>query len=485
MIPVLDAISSTFLQSEWFLEASTSLLMVSVVSFVVLSLGKRALPTIRFYITVGVLLGIGIMGLFWWWAWLFTIVLWSSLLITLLIDGFLLAPASKTLEVTRHTPHRLLLGQPDTITLKLYNHSHQTLRLQLVDDSPHLLSIASGGLFDDLTLLPESGQTAAYTVTPTARGSAAFGYSAIRCQSPLGFLWLRFQATRPEMVPVYPDLKRIRQLILRFSKRSQMGELVRQHQGQPGTVFKLLRPYETGDDPRQMAWHTTAKLDKPVVKTYERQSDQPLVILLDTGRKLSYESQGRSKLDWALNATLSLAAVALKQGDNVSVTAFHQTLTQQFTIPAGKPSQFAHLLDRFAGIQPQSGESDYETVFSLVAKQMKRPSLVVVFTAMPTAHNVALLGQSLQPLSRHHQVILVTFTDDILKHKQNPPIVNSQTAYESAAALQTQQSREAQLHRLRQQYRIHVVESLPNRLDEAVIQQYLSQRQPTLIPNPV
>jgi uncharacterized protein (DUF58 family) len=79
--------------------------------------------------------------------------------------------------------------------------------------------------------------------------------------------------------------------------------------------FADYREYSEGDDLRHLDWNVLARLDVPVMRTYQDEEDLPVHILLDTSPSMSFGEP--SKADLAQKCALALGYVALVGGDTV------------------------------------------------------------------------------------------------------------------------------------------------------------------------
>src|SRR5690606_21223125 len=123
------------------------------------------------------------------------------------------------------------------------------------------------------------------------RGLYVFGDINLRYQSFLGLFWRQVSLPQPEAVRVYSDLKALYELSIKLAKSSELGELHQRKRGQ-GTDFAALKEYTVGDDAKAIDWNATARRERPVVRTYEAEQEQRLLILIDAGRMMMSDLEG-------------------------------------------------------------------------------------------------------------------------------------------------------------------------------------------------
>src|SRR5262249_29427999 len=144
---------------------------------------------------------------------------------------------------------------------------------------------------------------------------------------------------------------------VKLSHSTELGELNRRKRGQ-GTEFASLREYSIGDDSRSIDWKATARRDRPVVRTYEVQQEQVLLILVDAGRMMLSELEGLSRYDHALNAALSLALAGLHRNDQVGLGIFADKPMLYLPPRRGKV-QLKRFLESVFDTRPRMVEPDY------------------------------------------------------------------------------------------------------------------------------
>ena len=86
---------------------------------------------------------------------------------------------------------------------------------------------------------------------------------------------------------VYPDFAQIaRYAWLAGDRRLQeIGIKTYQQRGE-GTDFKQLSEYRVGDSVRHIDWRATLRLGKPIVREFQDERDQCVMLLVDCGRRM-------------------------------------------------------------------------------------------------------------------------------------------------------------------------------------------------------
>ena len=407
-----------------------------------------------------------------WLGWLYT----PMLMLLLLWDGLLLSPSPKLLRLGRTVTPRLSIGKRAPVELHAANQSGYRLHVEIADSAPQNLLPQPKANCLKLSLQPYENTSAVYEIAPSERGVYSFQKIHARYRSRLGLLWITMQDGQPDAVKVTPDLQRIRRLRVQASRAMTPGELKKRTLGLEGTHFSGLRHYFAGDDIRKMAWQATAKLEQPVIRTFEPEVEQPVLVLLDAGRKMNNWTGGLCKYDWALNAALALMAVALDRRDTAGAVVFSNRLLAQVPFGSGG-AHWQALLETLSETRVQQVEPDYASVMFQVARRLQRRTLVVLFTDLIDLNASVQLVQGLKAFSKNHTLLIATLSDqDMLAQAQKIPD-SAYGVYRKGVTLDLLEQRRQALAKLARYHRATVIDAPPQHLDETLIQRYVQLRQ--------
>jgi uncharacterized protein (DUF58 family) len=120
-----------------------------------------------------------------------------------------------------------------------------------------------------------------------------------------------------------------------------------------GIEFADIRPYDTGDDVRDIDWKTSSKQGEIYVKTYHESRDNTLFFLLDTSSAMRFSSQNIPKYKVQLETFALLAFSAVLNGDRVGAFVFDGETEKIFPPKKGRRNllkSFRIVLNRIAVI---------------------------------------------------------------------------------------------------------------------------------------
>ncbi|HEY9712031.1 MAG TPA: DUF58 domain-containing protein [Chroococcales cyanobacterium] len=380
---------------------------------------------------------------------------------------------------SRELSDRLSIGRENSITLKILNQGAQPISCLVKDDYPRNLE-ADVALF--AFRLPALGEsTLTYSVRPKRRGAYQFGDINLRYKSRLGLFWRQVKLPAARTIKVYSDLKALYDLSIRLSRSSELGELHQRKRGQ-GTDFSSLREYTVGDDAKLIDWKATARRDRPVVRTYEAEQEQRLLILIDAGRMMVSDLEGLTRFDHALNAALCLALTDLTHNDQVGLGIFADKPLLYLPARRGK-GYLKNMLDGCFDVEPRLVEPDYLGMLSYFAAAQKGRSLIVVLTDLTDPVGSQSLLSGLAGLSPRHLPFCVTLTDRQVIAVANSHLPSSQSdkeiasielepLYRRAVAIDLLAQREVALSVLQRRGCL-ILDCPPQELSDKIVDQYL------------
>jgi uncharacterized protein (DUF58 family) len=332
----------------------------------------------------------------------------ADLVVVLLAALDALLASGRLVTVEREPPRVLSVGRANPVRLTLRSTAGRPLQVSVTDD--HSDGLGSDELPARVTVPARGRASLVYHVRPTRRGAATLGDHHLRYRSPLG-LWQRQLRQRAQhSVRVYPDVATVREyeLLARQSRENLMVRAVRLRGGE--NEFERLRDYGRDDEYRNIDWKATARRGRLIVREYQQERNQTVVCLLDCGRLMTAEGDQISQLDHALNATLMMAHVAARAGDQVGLLAFDARV-RAFLPPAGGRKAVHRVVQATYDLHPSLVESDFEVAFAHLSRRLRKRALVVLFTQViddVAARGVLKLVRGLPP---RHLPLVVLFRD--------------------------------------------------------------------------
>ncbi len=386
-------------------------------------------------------------------------------------------------QVSRQLPAALAIGVKSTVTLTIDVGGASAWRSELYDHAD--ASLLTEGLPATVILNGGKRVTLRYTVTPTRRGDVGFAPADILIRSRLGLWQLLERIGAGESRRVYPDFAQIaRYAWLAGDRRlAEIGIKTYQQRGE-GTDFKQLSDYRIGDSVRHIDWKATLRFEKPIIREFQDERDQSVLLLVDCGRRMRaddrQEGVGTAHFDHVLNALMQLAYVALRHGDAVGAMTFGTSAGEARSFaPRKGAGALKALMGELYAVQPTATHSDYiAAARNLLLRQRKR-ALVIVITNFRDEDSGE-IGQALRLLRTRHLVMLASLRERIVGELMSQPIVSGDAAIEIASAHLYDQARREAFNRLAAHDAL-MVDAEPERLGIELVNRYHAVKRAGLI----
>ncbi len=334
-------------------------------------------------------------------------VFFDALIAILVLIDFNRTPKPIFVSASREVSDRLSIGRSNRVSLIVTNGSGSKLKCVVKDDFPRALKADTEQF--EFELPPNAASALEYNVRPRRRGAYAFGNITVRYLSSFGLIWRQSKIKASRSVKVYSDLQTLHELSLKLARSTELGEMHQKKRGR-GTDFASLKEYTVGDDSKAIDWKATARRDRPVMRTYEAEQEQRLLILVDAGRMMVSDLEGLTRFDHALNSALCLALTGLSHNDQVGVGIFADKPLVYLPARRGK-SHLKKILEATFDVEPRMVEPDYAGILSYFASAQKGRCLMVVLTDLTDPVGSKALLAGLASLSSKHLPFCVTLKD--------------------------------------------------------------------------
>ena len=358
---------------------------------------------------------------------------YNALVLSLFAADLFLTPSKNAVIANRQADDKLYFKALNHVELTIRNNWTRKLKIEVKDDLPDWhFEIISQDLLKEVE--PGEERIFSYDVIPKKRGAYIFNNVYIRYDGILGLCKKYVTLNIPEEFKVYPNLKDLGKyrLIMQKHRLLTHGQKRIPLRGN-GSEFESLRDYVDGDDYRKINWMATARMNKLIVNQYEAEKNQPVYILLDTGRSMSYSIKGYKKLDYSINAALILSDIVNQKGDNSGLLVFNADISQ--LVPPGKGESHRNtLMEALYHVEDSNNVSDYHGAFFHLLNVQKRRSIVFIFTDFETTEEARELLEAVPIISRRHIPVVVLTVNESLETIAKSNGSNLQSVYNEAVA---------------------------------------------------
>jgi uncharacterized protein (DUF58 family) len=379
--------------------------------------------------------------------------------------------ARTPLEAARRWPPLLVQESPAEIAVSAGTRAGRPVTVVLREGlHPGL----AAGPLRRAAVIPGAGEIHwTYDLVPRRRGEHATGPLTARVLGPWGLAWAQRDLLPAEPVRVYPQVRwegRVGQL-LALAQRRRMGQTPQRLHGL-GSEPYALREYLPGDPIGKIHWKATARHGRPVTRedTWERSAR--LIVLLDCARAMASMDGRRSKLDYALAATLALTRVAAARGDQVTIIVFAGRVLRSVRVRSGGRGAWA-AYEALYDVEAELAEPAYDLAAEAAFGVEPRSATAVLFTSVVDLAAAELLRESLLRLGRRHRALLLNLEDPELRALAADPPTTPAAAFAQVASLEIQLANRRLSRHLRRGG-IRVINTPADRLALEALEAYLA-----------
>ncbi len=205
----------------------------------------------------------------------------------------------------------------------------------------------------------------------------------------------------------------------------QTGAYVSHFKGR-GMEFDESRPYQPGDDPRNIDWRVTARSSEAYTKLFREERERPVLIMTDLRSNMHFATRGCFKSVNGARAAALLAWAAHHRGDRLGGLVFGDTKHREMRPRLGRQAalRYVHELVNHPDWADSNDQraADEEPPFTQAMAMLRRVahpgSLVIIvsdFIGFSRAAQSYLTG-----IARHNEVLAV-FLSDPLERRLPPP----------------------------------------------------------------
>lgn len=382
-------------------------------------------------------------------------------------------PPRAALRVTRRSPAQLGSGDDEHLTYTITSTWTYRARIQFAERVP--AALGGGGVRTERIDVPAFGSTT--TTTPIRglrRGPAALGGVAIRVHGALGLIDVVRDIALDERVDVVPSLSQVRKFRLLAVQRRLRDAGVRQIRRRGGGMtFDSLREYVPGDDPRHIDWKASGRRGTAQVRVYTVEQGQTVILALDSGRLMTQLAGDRTRFEYAINACLVLADVALQGRDKIGLLVFDDQI-RGWVPPSTGMSAMRAMRSTLAACDARLVEPDYAMAFRTLALRQRSRALVICLSdVIDVRASRAVVMQTRHAARRHITVFLALRNDELVAAAQPAVGGGESAAWRGAAAESLLDARADALQRMRRAG-VQVLDVPPQAMSAALVNRYLS-----------
>jgi uncharacterized protein (DUF58 family) len=176
-----------------------------------------------------------------------------------------------------------------------------------------------------------------------------------------------------------------------------------------GFDFDQHKPYQQGDDYRQIDWNVTARMQRPYVRREFEEKEMTAIIMADLSRSMEFSSADLSKRELLLEIAATVAFSAANDNMKVGLLGFTDQI--EIELPCRKGlGQVWQILDALWNVKPASRRTSLLCPLEHLGTNLKRSSLLFCISDFLSHEDIFSSGK-FKPLVRNHDFIPLILED--------------------------------------------------------------------------
>lgn len=355
-----------------------------------------------------------------------------SLAGVLLIDILLLYFKKQGIEGERLMTDRFSNGDKNGVLLKIKNHYPFPLFGRVTEELPFQFQQRDQSL--NLKLGTRNTELIEYHLIPKERGEYTFGKTNIAISTVFGLIRRRYTLDTTHTIKVYPSFLQMKKYtLLAFSNKIQDAGIKKIRRIGHNKEFEQIRDYVQGDDIRSINWKATARRNSIMVNQYEDERSQQVFCMIDKGRSMKMPFEGMTLMDYAINASLVMSNITIHKHDKAGLITFSNRMG--VILPASnKAVQMNTIQEQLYNQKTRHQESDYGRLFRNIKWNIKRRSLLLLFTNFESVVSLRRQIPYLRSIAKDHLLVVILFKNSELYATELSSANNMTEIYENTIA---------------------------------------------------
>lgn len=176
-------------------------------------------------------------------------------------------------------------------------------------------------------------------------------------------------------------IKRVKRIELKSRRKANnlfMGEYHSAFKGR-GMIFSEIRPYQYGDDIRNIDWNTTAHYNEPYVKVFEEERELTMILMVDVSASSDFGTRKQFKSETIAEICATLAFSAITYNDKVGLILFSEDI-ELFIPPKKGKRHVLRIIRELVNYQPKNKKNNLSNALRFLIDAFKRKSNIFILS---------------------------------------------------------------------------------------------------------
>jgi uncharacterized protein (DUF58 family) len=174
-----------------------------------------------------------------------------------------------------------------------------------------------------------------------------------------------------------------------------------------GMAFSEVREYQYGDEPRDIDWNVTARMNKPYSKVFEEERELTVMLMVDVSDSLNFGTQVMMKREMQTEIAATLAFAAIENNDKVGLLFFSDRI-EKFIPPKKGRKHILYLIRELLDFKPQSEGTDITVPLEFITGAVKKRCTAFLLSDFIDSHDYR---NALTIANRKHDIVAIRVYD--------------------------------------------------------------------------
>ncbi len=205
-------------------------------------------------------------------------------------------------------------------------------------------------------------------------------------------------------------IKRVKRIELKSKRKASnlfMGEYQSSFKGR-GMIFSEIRPYQYGDDVRNIDWNKTARYSEPYVKVFEEERELTMYLLVDVSNSENFGTRKQIKMETIAELSATLAFSATTYNDKVGLILYSDQV-EKFIPPKKGKQHVLRMVREIVSYEPKSKKTDLAATLETFMNLARRKSNVFILSDFIDSSDYE---KALRIVAKKHDVTAIRVYDE-------------------------------------------------------------------------
>lgn len=186
-----------------------------------------------------------------------------------------------------------------------------------------------------------------------------------------------------------------------------MGEYQSSFKGR-GMIFSEIRPYQYGDDVRNIDWNKTAHFNEPYVKVFEEERELTMVLMVDISASENFGTRKQLKSETVAEICATLAFSAITYNDKVGLILFSEEV-ELFIPPKKGKKHVLRIIRELVNYEPKKKTTHLGNALEFLMNSFKRKANIFILSDFTETGDYE---QKLKIAAKKHDVTGIRIFDE-------------------------------------------------------------------------